>query len=99
MSTKVTDLEEFAFAQIWRPYWPMHPDAPPHVAGTTPESYGDRLRHTLTETVKTLQDNPAFREAVIGRLWRMSICFPAYVNHPLAEYIKQQVKEAKTNAE
>lgn len=99
---RVTDLETFAEEEIWSPYWPMHPDADQTSRG--PERYREGLkrmgirRHSLDDTLLHLRELPNFRERVINRLGAIGIVFPAYVQHPLADYIKEQIQEwRKTN--
>ncbi len=93
MSEKITDLEKFALEHVWRPYWPMHPNAGPRQANGTPERYGDKLRHTLMQTLSALQENREFREAVLSRLSGIGVFFPGYIKHDLATYITRKLQE------
>lgn len=93
---KVTDLEKFAFENVWRPYWPMHPDAGPRSATGTPERYEDRFgkkRHTLMQTLTMLQENPDYRACVIGRLAAIGVRFPEYVKHPLVDAVREWLRD------
>lgn len=100
MSTKVTDLEEF-LDEIWRPYWPAHPDVGPRRTPSTPENYREglkrmgRRRHSLDETLGQLRAHRGteWERMVIGRIAKVGYWFPAYIDHPLVRYIQQRVAE------
>ena len=106
MSTKVTDLEKFVLEEIWRPYWPSHPDAAPRTeptrwASAQTEGYETglkrlgRKRHTINETLEHLQAHQGtdWHHMIIGRIYRIGFRFPNYIQHPLVDYIKQQLGE------
>jgi len=96
---KVTDLEKFAYEDVWRPYWPAHPDAGPRdFASGTPETYEKRfgrggLKHTLMQTLTLLEENREYRHLVVGRLSAIGVQFPDYVKHPLVDAIKIWIRE------
>lgn len=104
MSTKVTDLEKFVREEIWAPYWPSHPDCGPgrpktRFTSRMPENYTDglkrmgRKRHTVDETLEQLQAHQGtdWHNMVIGRIYRIGFRFPKYIQHPLVDYLKQQL--------
>ena len=107
MSTKVTDLDEF-LDEIWRPFWPAHPDCglgrpATRFASRMPESYAEgmnrmgRKRHTLDGTLDELRthQNTEWHRMVISRIAACKFWFPGYIYHPLVRYIEAQIVELK----
>lgn len=100
MSTKVTDLEKFVREEVWRPYWPSHPEAGPRLSPSTPEPYQHglkrlgRRRHTPMETRNHLLEHrdTEWHRMVIGRLARIGFWFPTYIVHPLVDYLDEEMQ-------
>ena len=82
---KVTDLEEFAKNQIWRPYWPMHAEAETTDDGHWRDfdEWWRETRPNLRTTLEMLRLRPDVRKAVVNRLSRIGVRFPSYIKHPL----------------
>lgn len=78
MAKRITDLEEFALAQIWRPY-------------QTKMGYEDRLERlpmSIDETAKLLvMDETGWSSAVLDRMCNIGFRFPPYIVHELVNVI------------
>ena len=84
MSHKITDLEKFVLENVYRPY------APVLIPG-----YMEQPRREIPKTwrlhnaVEMLEANPEWRELVMDRITRCNFRFPAYIDHPLVDYIRR----------
>jgi hypothetical protein len=87
---RVTDLEQFALGEIWRPYQNM--------AG-----YADRLKalpKSLDETALMLALDTEWSRCVLGRIADIGFSFPDYIKHPLVEVIRRaQSEDARKKGE
>ena len=81
---RIYNLRDFVFADIQLPYWPMHPDCPGDYA-LPPRP----LAWTPDEALRQLRECPSseWREHVLKRLRRIDYAVPAYVQHPLVDYL------------
>lgn len=77
---RVVDLEGFAFAHIWRPFWPLW-------TGIPGSRVGDSLPITLERTAEiiTTGTSPEWAEPTLDRLRRIGVVFPAWIRHPLVD--------------
>lgn len=75
---RVTDLEEFALTQIWRPY-------------QTKMGYENRLERlpmSLEETAKLLTtDETGWSAVVLDRICNIGFRFPPYIVHELVSVV------------
>ena len=81
---KVTDLEEFAKQHCWQPYWPGMPEADEF----GPSNDDFRIwwslnKPSLMDTYYMLHERDEIREMAVGRLARIGVTFPDYIQHPL----------------
>jgi hypothetical protein len=78
MDKRITDLEDFALTQIWRPY-------------QTKMGYEDRLERlpmSLDETARLLvTDETGWSSAVLNRICAIGFRFPPYIVHELVNVI------------
>lgn len=89
MTTRVTDLEEFALRHVWRPYQ--------NLIGF--EDRLERLPMSLEETVgKLILDDTGWSELVLSRIAAIGFRFPSYVIHPLVNLIEAEQKRRKGEA-
>lgn len=77
---KITDLEQFALEQIWRPY--------SKTAGLP--SRPETLPVDLMETTARLSQKSDWSDRVLGRLAGLGFWFPSYIQHPLVEFLRAQ---------
>lgn len=105
MSAKITDLDLF-LDEIWHPYWPSHPDCGPRREAngwgdSYPENYRQGLErmgrepHTIDETLQQLREleGTEWHRMVMNRIAKIGFHFPDYIQHPLVEYLTQQLGE------
>lgn len=86
MTTRITDLEEFALRHIWRPYQ--------NKVGF--EKRLERLPMSLEETVeKLVLDDTGWAELVLSRVAAVGFRFPSYVVHPLVDLVVAEQKRRK----
>ena len=83
---RVTDLEKFAREHVWMPYWPSHPDSGVYPSSKIPS-------YTLDQTLETLKTYPDYRVLVIRRLKVIGVTFPSYIQHPLVDFIKEELSK------
>lgn len=89
MSTRITDLEEFALRHIWRPYQ--------NKVGF--EDRLERLPMSLEETVeKIVLDDSGWSDLVLSRIAAIGFRFPSYVVHPLVDLVVAEQKRRKGGA-
>lgn len=79
----VTDLERFSLEEVWRPYWPLHPDYDEKRLMTPPMN----LERTARELVRSSE----WSDLVIDRLAACGVSFRPYVVHPLVDVIRARV--------
>ena len=99
---RVTDLDEFAEFDIMRPFWPMHPDHQ-EPEGRNYETYREMLdrtgqrRYNLERITAELRkhEGTEWFQAVIGRLGRIGVVFPAYIKHPLVSDMRDYIDQWK----
>lgn len=75
---RVTDLEQFALEQIWRPYQSL--------AGY--ETRLTSLPMTLDDTARLLSEPSEWSARVIGRLRDIGLTIPAYIQCELADVLR-----------
>lgn len=89
MSKRVTDLEQFALEQVWRPYQSLM-------------GHEDRLQAlpmSLEDTAKLLvTDESGWAARVLGRIVAIGFTFPPYVMHPLVDVVRLAAERAKAGA-
>ena len=73
---KITDLEQFALSEIWRPYWNLS-------EYQAQEGRPEKLPVDLNETAQKLAKGGAWAELVLVRLRHLKFTFPDYIVHPL----------------
>lgn len=92
MSKRVTDLEQFALEQVWRPYQSM--------MGHDRERRLERLPMSLEETARLLvTDDSGWSKCVLDRIVAIGFTFPLYVIHPLVDVVRLAAERAKAGAE
>lgn len=86
---KVTDLEQFAYTQIIRPYWP---ELSKHIT----QQHAIPIAIELLTTPKNdgvTDARPAGRAALaLARLQRIGVHFPPYVQHQLVSLIETELQ-------
>jgi hypothetical protein len=83
---RVTDLEKFSLEDIWRPY-----------QNQEPFTFEDRLMsapYNLGDTLRFLQEDTPWSRCVLDRLRGIKPTFPAYIQHPLVDFLREKIKEA-----
>ena len=86
---KITDLEQFAYTQIIRPYWP---ELSKHVTPKNAIPIAIELLTTPKNDGVT-DARPAGRAALaLARLQRIGVHFPPYVQHQLVSLIETELQ-------
>lgn len=76
---RITDLEQFALEEVWRPYQNMMGH----------EKRLDSLPVDLEETARLLiVDDTGWSKRVLDRIATVGFTFPDYIHHPLVDVIK-----------
>ena len=86
---KVTDLEQFAYKEIIRPYWP---ELSKHVTPKNAIPIAIELLTTPKNDGVT-DARPAGRAALaLARLQRIGVHFPPYIQHPLVTLVEKGIE-------
>ncbi|OLT55861.1 hypothetical protein BJF89_13825 [Corynebacterium sp. CNJ-954] len=89
---KITDLEQFALDDLWRPYLPLHPGYNPKEYQQFRDAYIGGIAGTydpdfLEATLLMLRKNPILAGHAIDRAQRVGYRIPFYVQHPLVDFL------------
>lgn len=106
MTGKVTDLEEFALAQVMRPYWPLFVEQAGSALLRTygidvafPDKTYPRLVHTVDQVAQLLDVGPLeWRMAVFDRLSHCNFWFPDYIDHKIVHVVRAGMAMATANS-
>jgi hypothetical protein len=83
MTHRITDLDEFALTQIWRPFQTMMGH----------ETRLERSPMSLALTAQLLvTDETGWSDAVLDRVCKIGFTFPDYVKHPLVDVIQSAME-------
>lgn len=86
---KITDLEQFAYTQIIRPYWP---ELSKHVTPKNAIPIALELLTTPPGEGK-IDTNPSGRATLaLARLKRIGVQFPPYIQHPLVTLVEKGIE-------
>lgn len=90
MIQRITDLEDFALTQIWRPY-------------QSKMGYEVRLERLPMSIAKTAEllvtDKTGWSEAVLDRVCAVGFFFPEYVKHPLVDVVRTAMEVRRKKGE
>jgi len=91
---RVTDLEEFSFDHIWRPYWPSYNRGDlPRPADVHGLARLTKAPRDLDGTANALMVDDEWSQLVINRLGRIGVDFPAWMRHPLVDVVRESIED------